>query len=69
MRNRKHGIGIFVCCAILLGSSLAMAQDWPQWRGPNRDDKVTGFTAPATWPTQFTQKWKVRRSRWEQTAR
>lgn len=47
------------CCAILLGTSLLMAQDWPQWRGPNRDGKVAGFAVPAIWPKQFTQKWKV----------
>jgi outer membrane protein assembly factor BamB len=35
------------------------AQDWPQWRGPNRDGKVTGFTAPAAWPTNLTQKWQI----------
>ena len=32
--------------------------DWPQWRGPNRDGS-TSFTAPASWPQQLTQKWKV----------
>jgi len=37
----------------------AQAQDWPQWRGPNRDDKAAGFTAPKTWPQEFHQKWKV----------
>ena len=37
----------------------APAQDWPQWRGPNRDDKVSGFTAPKSWPQEFHQKWKV----------
>jgi len=47
------------CCAILLGASLVFAQDWPQWRGPNRDGKVAGLAAPATWPGQLTQKWKV----------
>ena len=35
------------------------AADWPQWRGPNRDAKVTGFEAPATWPKELTKKWKV----------
>ncbi len=35
------------------------AQDWPQWRGPNRDAKVADFKAPASWPKQLTQKWKV----------
>lgn len=35
------------------------ADDWPQWRGLNRDGKATGFKAPGTWPKQLTQKWKV----------
>jgi outer membrane protein assembly factor BamB len=34
------------------------AQDWPQWRGANRDAKAEGFKAPKTWPAQLTQKWK-----------
>ena len=41
-------------CALTAG-----AEDWPQWRGPNRDNKVTGFQAPATWPKELTKKWKV----------
>src|SRR5262249_44914781 len=40
-------------------SLTAVADDWPQWRGPNRDNKVAGFTAPATWPKELTKKWKV----------
>ena len=32
--------------------------DWPQWRGPNRDG-VAPLTAPATWPEQLVQKWRV----------
>jgi outer membrane protein assembly factor BamB len=35
------------------------AQDWPQWRGKNRDAKATDFKAPQTWPKELTQKWKV----------
>jgi outer membrane protein assembly factor BamB len=35
------------------------AQDWPQWRGVNRDGKVTGFAAPQTWPQQLSQTWKI----------
>jgi outer membrane protein assembly factor BamB len=37
----------------------AAAADWPQWRGPNRDAKVTDFKAPATWPKELTKKWSV----------
>ncbi len=52
---------------IMLVSSLMVAvwagsapgQDWPQWRGPNRDGKATGFKAPGTWPKELTRKWKV----------
>jgi outer membrane protein assembly factor BamB len=45
------------CLAILLGA--AWAQDWPQWRGPNRDGIAAGFTEPKTWPEKLTLKWKV----------
>ena len=46
--------------ALCIGDgSQTMAQDWPQWRGPNRDGKVKGFTAPRKWPKELTQKWKV----------
>src|SRR5205823_4662337 len=40
-------------------SAVARAQDWPQWRGPNRDNKVADFKAPDTWPKALTKKWKV----------
>jgi outer membrane protein assembly factor BamB len=42
-----------------LTAALFIGADWPQWRGPNRDGKLAGFTAPATWPQTLTQKWKV----------
>jgi outer membrane protein assembly factor BamB len=41
---------------VLTASALA---DWPQWRGPNRDAKVTDFKVPATWPKELTKKWSV----------
>jgi outer membrane protein assembly factor BamB len=59
MRNTRFRICIMACAALLLCSGLLSAQDWPQWRGPNRDGKVAGFTVPATWPAQLNQKWKV----------
>ncbi len=46
-------------CALALAASSSPAQDWPQWRGPNRDGKAAGFTAPKTWPKELTEKWKV----------
>lgn len=59
MSDRRFGICVTLCLAILLGTGIAAAQDWPQWRGPGRDGKVAGFAVPATWPAQFSQKWKA----------
>jgi len=33
--------------------------DWPQWRGPNRDGRLIGFIVPARWPARLARKWKV----------
>ena len=47
----------------ILGSSARVvsqnSQDWPQFRGPNRNGIATAFTSPAVWPAQLTRKWKL----------
>ncbi len=43
----------------VVGATSAHAEDWPQWRGLNRDGKVEGFVAPKEWPAELTQGWKV----------
>ena len=48
-----------LACLFLATGGIASAQDWPQWRGPNRDGKATGFNPPKTWPKELSQKWKV----------
>ncbi len=35
------------------------SQDWPQWRGIDRNSRVTGFSVPSQWPAELTQEWKV----------
>ena len=60
--NVKHRM--LSTAAIFLGFSAlvavqADAQDYTQWRGPNRDGAVASFTAPRTWPEQLTRRWKV----------
>src|SRR6185437_10068802 len=47
--------------SLWLAASLpcVRAQDWPQWRGPNRDARVAVFTAPKVWPKELSEKWKV----------
>ena len=44
---------------LLMTAFIIHAQDWPQWRGANRDGKVAGFANPKAWPEQLTQTWKV----------
>lgn len=60
--NRSIRLGVWV---VLVSGGLAWSQawsrawsqDWPQWRGPNRDNKVVGFEAPKAWPKQLKEKW------------
>lgn len=56
--NAKSKLLVSLLAAVIL-SSAALGGDWPQWRGPGRDDKVADFKAPAAWPKELTQKWKV----------
>src|SRR5664279_728626 len=57
MKNIKQWIAPMAASAVLITGDCLLAQDWPQWRGPNRDGKVSGFTAPQKWPTNLVQKW------------
>jgi len=50
---------MMVGCVILIAAGCVLGQDWPQWRGPNRDGKVTGFAAPQAWPKELAPKWKT----------
>lgn len=35
------------------------AQDWPQWRGVDRDARAIGFKAPAGWPASLERTWRI----------
>jgi outer membrane protein assembly factor BamB len=59
MKSTNRLIGVIAGGVVLIGAGVALGQDWPQWRGANRDGKAAGFTAPATWPKELTQKWQV----------
>jgi outer membrane protein assembly factor BamB len=55
---RKAAILLTALLFIVFSNSLS-AQDWPQFRGANRDSKVTGFVVPANWPASLTKAWSV----------
>src|SRR5262245_35075311 len=52
--------------ALALGAALIAllnvpnsAQDWPQWRGTNRDGAIASFREPGAWPEKLKEAWKV----------
>lgn len=51
--------GIAVLAAWTAVAPGAAGQDWPQWRGPNRDGAATSFREPAAWPDALTVRWNV----------
>lgn len=57
MRKANRFIAVITFSLIFVGSACVYAQDWPQWRGPNRDGKISGFIAPQKWPEKLTVKW------------
>src|SRR5438874_2057047 len=52
-------LGCAVSATLAAAGTAALGEDWPQYRGANRDARVTDFKPPQTWPKSLTQKWKV----------
>jgi outer membrane protein assembly factor BamB len=59
MNASLSSLARLLAATLLLSVVAVSGQDWPQWLGPNRDGKVTGFRPPQIWPKQLSQKWKV----------
>ncbi len=57
MNSHRLLSGFLTSCAVLSLAIVTQAQDWPQWRGPNRDGNVAG--AAASWPKDLQEEWKV----------
>ncbi|HKP73433.1 MAG TPA: PQQ-binding-like beta-propeller repeat protein [Pyrinomonadaceae bacterium] len=45
--------------AVALVALPALAHDWSQWRGPNRDGYTHQLVVPATWPKALAEEWKA----------
>jgi outer membrane protein assembly factor BamB len=43
----------------LMAAVIAGAQEWPQWRGRNRDGTSSASAEPKVWPGKLKLKWKV----------
>jgi outer membrane protein assembly factor BamB len=59
MKNTILLISFIAGILFLAVPSTTYAQDFPQWRGVNRDGKVTGFNVPQQWPKELTRNWKI----------
>ena len=44
---------------LILTAGAGQAQEWPGWRGPERNGIVPAAQAPATWPDAFARAWRV----------
>ena len=49
----------FAVLNLIWMAPLASADDWPQWRGPNRDGALAAQSAPASWPERLKPVWKI----------
>ena len=45
--------------ALVVAASPAWAQEWPGWRGPQRDGVAPAAQAPQAWPEAFAPAWRV----------
>ena len=48
-----------IAIALVVAGSPAWAQEWPGWRGPQRDGTAPAAQAPEAWPEAFAPAWRV----------
>lgn len=59
MRQLVVTAAVVVLASASLGQAQRASTDVTQWRGPNRDGVVQGFTAPQAWPETLVKRWTV----------
>lgn len=60
MFSRKLVFTMILCISIsIFLNQLTIAQDWPQWRGINRDGLILDYTVPYERPESLSPKWSV----------
>jgi len=59
-RSLRRAVAVLAIAAPSFASPVAIAADWPQWRGPTRTGHVSlETTAPAALPKELNPAWKV----------
>jgi outer membrane protein assembly factor BamB len=59
MMRRLH-LRQLVCFGLLVAFTPdSPSQDWPQWRGLNRDGVALGAKLPASWPERLPVRWQT----------
>jgi outer membrane protein assembly factor BamB len=53
------GWGVTTCAALVLSVSVARAENWPQWRGPNNDGVSGETNVPVEWSETKHIVWKL----------
>ena len=52
-------MNLTIALALLVAGTQAQAQEWPGWRGPERNGTVPAAQTPAAWPEAFAPAWRV----------
>ena len=55
----KRQLKVFIIALTLISTTALEAQDWPQWRGPDRDAVASAFNVPTNWPDELNKQWSV----------
>lgn len=50
---------VILFITLVVSDRESLAQDWMQWRGPNRDGTLNGLVAPKAWPKELKPVWKT----------
>lgn len=59
IQSKPWRLALFVTFLAGATQQISQAQDWPQWRGPNRDGVLAGFSEPKIWPEKLKPIWKI----------
>ena len=58
IRHRRC-VGLGVALFAVTVATTTFAQEWSQWRGPNRDGTIASAAVPKSWPSSVTRVWRV----------